>query len=115
MKTLIALLIVIGSGFVAAPKAEARPHCGVGRIHVSHHTSCGCPVYKQSFIAGYDACGRPIYRFRVLPVNHRCHHRAGWHDSRRWNCGPRTRIGVGHNRWHSHHGRRVIVSPRRCR
>lgn len=72
MKNLIALLSVIGAGFIAAPDAEARPHCNSAHTYVSHHTSCGCPVYKQRYIAYYDRCGHPVYRTRIVPVQHRC-------------------------------------------
>lgn len=73
MKNLFALLTVIGTGFIAAPEAEARPGCNSGHTYVSHHTSCGCPVYVQRYVAYYDQCtGRPIYRTRTLSVNHRC-------------------------------------------
>lgn len=80
MKNLFALLTVIGAGFVAAPDADARPYRHhVQATYVSHHTSCGCPVYQQRYIAYYDRCGYPVYRVRTLPVRHHCravHHRS---------------------------------------
>lgn len=73
MKNLFALLTVIGAGFVAAPDAEARPYGHhASHLVVSHHTSCGCPVYKQRYVAFYDRCGNPVFRYRILPVSHHC-------------------------------------------
>ncbi|BCX47690.1 hypothetical protein HAHE_15980 [Haloferula helveola] len=77
MKHLLTLLTVIGAGFVAAPDAEARPHQhnSCSTTYVSGHTSCGCPIYTQRYVAYYDRFGRAIYRYQTLPVNHHCRHR----------------------------------------
>lgn len=33
---------------------------------------CGCPIYVQWIIVGYDYYRRPIYAWKRLPTIHRC-------------------------------------------
>ncbi|MGC4013036.1 MAG: hypothetical protein QM755_00755 [Luteolibacter sp.] len=57
--------------FGATPQAEARYYGGPS-TYVSSYARCGCPIYVQRYIAFYDGWGRPIWRTRVLPIQHRC-------------------------------------------
>lgn len=72
MKRLLSLIAVAAATLVAAPRAEAghRTHAS---IYVTARTSCGCPVYAQTYVAYYDHWDRPVYRTRRLPVRHQCH------------------------------------------
>lgn len=66
----LALPLLLGTGL--APQADARPGPRVGQTWVSGCLRCGCPVYKQRFLAGYGRHGQPLFRVRVMPVRHRC-------------------------------------------
>lgn len=66
----LALPLLLGTGL--APHADARPGPRVGQTWVSGCLRCGCPVYKQRFLAGYGRHGQPLFRVRVMPVRHHC-------------------------------------------
>lgn len=80
MKKLLTILAVTAAAFVAAPEASAHPgpgkhaharhHC---EPYVANHARCGCPIYKQRFVARYTHWGDPVYRVRRLPFQHRRH------------------------------------------
>lgn len=60
--------------FGATPQAEARHYSSGSSTYVSSYARCGCPIYVQRYVAFYDGWGRPVWRTRVLPIQHRC----GW-------------------------------------
>lgn len=80
MKKLFTILAVATAALVAAPEAEAHPgkHKGKHAQHycepyVANRANCGCPIYKQRFVARYNHWGAPVYRVRRLPIQHHRH------------------------------------------
>ena len=73
MKKPIAIVIALAAMFTLAPKAEARGHYGPSRHYVEYHHHCNGPAWVETYFAGYDRCGRPVYRTRVIPVRRDVH------------------------------------------
>lgn len=71
MKTIITIAIATVAMLGLSPKAEARPHHHSSRIYISSYLPCGTPVYRERYFAGYDHCGRAIWRTRAVRNYHR--------------------------------------------
>jgi len=73
---LLPVAIAALTWFGAAPEASARPHrdhceCRTS-TYFSHYAPCGCPVYVERYVAFFDEYGDPVWKTRVIPIDHHC-------------------------------------------
>jgi hypothetical protein len=97
-----------------AERADAQRCYGGTRTFIGGYTHCGCPIYKQRYVAYHDHCGHPVYRVRLLPIRHKCSHRPHYYHHGGYGCGVTKRATHGrHTVVRGSPGPRISISPGR--
>ena len=113
MNKLLAIALVTISTLIILPQAaQAGPSLNI--TYKSGHSACGCPIYTQRIVTGWDSCRRPIYRYVALPVSHRCgHHHVVRPILRTSSCSPRI-VPTCRTWTYSSRSRCLPIIPRTC-
>ena len=74
---LILVLLIFFVCFVSVniPQTAHATYVLANQPHIKligYDPYCGCPIYAQWVIVGYDYYRRPIWQWRRLPIVHRC-------------------------------------------
>jgi hypothetical protein len=105
IKKLLAIAAVATAGLLSTTRADAGHSSHASTTYRSGHSSCGCPIYTQRFVRGYDCYRRPIFGYSQVPISHgrSCGHRVVHHPRP---CPPPAPV----YRHHRSHGHGVSVS-----